>query len=155
MSIYETSESASTMIQKPVDLTDIKFVKVFKPVPCTTCHVPFKTREEQIIHYHDEAHIERLRMKCSAKTGEIWAKVKTNEDLDVEIININLDENNNELSNISHYSQIEFHCGCCNQRFKSEAALDAHLGTKKHKRNAEQEHALVVQTGAEILEVIE
>ncbi|CAL6049586.1 C2H2-type_zinc finger domain-containing protein [Hexamita inflata] len=158
MSVFESSESASTTIQKSSNVSEEpfshKFVVVMKPVPCTICNCQLKTREEQVEHYHSEAHISKLQQKYAQKCGEVWKKQENGQvdNLEVEIINVNLDESNNELSGISNIGSLEYECGCCQQRFKNQNALQAHLNTKKHKKNAEAEKGLVIEPNNNFVE---
>lgn len=80
--------------------------------------------------------------------------------MNVDEICVDLDAtDDHELSQYSHFSSLEFSCGCCDQRFKSEAALRAHLQTKKHQRNSlreqKEEEALFDGNTIEHDEVIE
>lgn len=80
-------------------------------------------------HYHSESHIQKLREYCARKCGDIWRSPGHDTDeMNVDEICIDLDAtDDHELSQYSHFSSLEFSCGCCDQRFKSEAALRAHL----------------------------
>ena len=146
-SLFESSESVSSLRPKASAAAQYsiehgyKFVVVDHPVPCVLCHCDLHTREEQVAHYHSDPHIVKLRERCAQRCGEIWqgdSKKRSDymdNNADVEIIKVDLDGDQNELSQISHISALEFECSTCRQYFKSENALKAHLNTQKHMRN--------------------
>eukprot|EP00703_Trepomonas_sp_PC1_P002103 JAP94503.1 Zinc finger domain-containing protein [Trepomonas sp. PC1] len=139
---FESSESLSSVIHRPVQINkDYKFVSVSIPVPCTICKQKFSCRQEQVDHYHSDEHIRKLHSKCQLQISDIWKKQETV--LNDAVINVDLECSKNELSNVSHISEIEFRCETCSQAFKTEGGLIQHLHSKKHRRQANEEQPIV------------